>query len=483
MESAAASSSGAWAHGGSRARAALVAGCGLAAVAAATGLVAERAFAQPTTLKYAVSVLAPLLVGAVCLSRDPLRLLVATAIIAAPFDVVASVGGVTLMPLTGLLLLATAVALFDPRTVGQAPTATGTVVVVALALLLPALATGGAQGHYATWLGSTLAAGWLGYVVAQQPGGLRLVLGCVVISTALQSALALYEFSRHVNLDLYRSDVGVAVTQDYFFNFGRDFRPSGTLPDPIALGNLLAIACPLAVGLGVRVRGAAQLAWAAAAILIVVALILSFSRMSWIAAAVGIVVTLLALPANRRLPTVAGVAVVLLAATAIGLVAGGSSLHERFDSIQSPTSRVNRTYQGDLLRQRIWSASLGVARANPVFGTGFDRLQPELSQHLGEAPTGLHAHSAYLQFLAEAGILGLLALLLVMGHAGVSLIVALGRERTLLAGVLGAFVAMLVTWTTDTSIRYTSVSALLAVVLGAGIAQRWLPGRGRVEPA
>ena len=164
-----------------------------------------------------------------------------------------------------------------------------------------------------------------------------------------------------------------------------------------------------------------------------------------------------------------GVAVVV-----IGLSIGGAGLNARFNSISDPTSRVNSTYQGDRERELIWSAAEAVVRQHPIAGTGFGKLEPALGQHLAGAPAGLHAHSVYLQFLAEAGLAGLLALLLLVGHAAVSIVVALGRrERTLLAGALGALSAVLVAWLTDTSVRYVALSVPVAFVLGAGMAQRW----------
>jgi len=454
-------------------RAAVIAACGLLEIAAASGVVAHAVFHQPTTAKYIVTVLAPLLLIAACLAADPLRFVTGAAIIAAPWNFVATVEGVQLAPLTVLLVLALALALFDMRSTLQPPTVTGSVVVVAVAMLVPAFVLGVDQGHYATWIGSTLVAGWLAFLIARRPGGLRFVLSMIAVAAALQGVIAVYEFARHVNLDLYSSSVGQAVTQSYFFNFGTLFRPDGTMSDPIALGDMLAVASPLALGLALSAKvWRERLWWAACAVMIAIGLVLSLSRASWIAVIVGMVVAVVALPPRWRLTAAAAVAGLLIAAGAIGLALGGHSLEARFNSITDPTAKVNRTSATDRLREQIWHSAYLLAESQPVVGIGFGNLEGELSEHLSAAPPGYHAHSVYLQFFAEAGIVGLLALLLIVGHAGTAVLSAFRSERLMMAAITGAMVAMLITWVTDTSPRYTSVSATLAFLLGAAMARR-----------
>jgi hypothetical protein len=64
---------------------------------------------------------------------------------------------------------------------------------------------------------------------------------------------------------------------------------------------------------------------------------------------------------------------------------------------------------------------------------------------------------------------------MLLGHAATGVIRGLGRERVLMAGIAGGILAMLVTWTTETSARYTSVSVLLAFMLGAAMAEHARP--------
>ena len=442
------------------------------ALLASTGAVASHLFHQPTTLKYEVTVFAPLLLVMVCLAKDPVRLVVGAAIVTAPWDLNMTFGGVRLAPVTVLLALAVFLALPTSRDRIPRASVTASVVVLALALLLPALAIGREQPHYITWITSTLVAGWLAIRIAQQPGGMRFLLSMLVVAAAVQGLAAIYEYFHHANLNLYSSEVDQTVSQSYFFNFGREFRPSGTLPDPDTLGNMLALACPLALMLTMSASSRlARLTWSACALLITIALTLTFSRASWIGAAAGVIIVMIALPTSLRLRAAVGILALLAATVVIGLSLGGSDLRERFASIQNPTARIYRTAQGDEDREQIWSAALEIASAHPIVGTGLGRLEEHLSEHLAEAPEGLHAQSVYFQFLAESGALGLLALLLLVGHAATGIAAGIRRERVMMAGVAGAMVAVLIGWTTDTSARYTSMSVIVAFVFAAAIVQ------------
>ena len=457
----------------SRVRALAAVGFGALSILAATGLIATHVFHEPTTLKYVVTVIAPLLLSVVCLTREPLRLLVGAAIVTAPWDLNVTLQGVKISPVTLLLALAAFVALLSPeRRSAARASATATVVTLAVVLLLPALAIGREQPHFLTWIIATLAAGWLAIQIAREPGGLRFVIAMLVLAATAQGLIAFYEYARHANLNLYSSEVNETVSQHYFFSFANSFRPAGTLPDPDSLGNMLALACPLALALAVEASTRLlRLTWAACALIITVALTISFSRMSWIGAAVGVVLVLALLPGRRRLAASAGIVALLLATVLIGLSVGGAHLRERFSSIENPTARVNRTAQGDKEREQIWSASLATAYAHPAVGVGLGRLQEHLSENLGASKEGLHAQSVYFQFFAEAGIAGLLALALLLAHAATGIFAGLSRERLLMAGVAGAFVAVLLGWITDTTARYTSVSVMIAFLFGGAMAQ------------
>jgi O-antigen ligase len=458
-----------------RPRLLIVAGALGVSLIGATGFIAAHAFSQQSTLKYAVTAIAPLLIVATALAAEPLRVLAAAAIFTAPLEFVTTFHGVSVSAFTVLLAMACVIALLDYRAV-RPPTPTGTVITLVVALLAPAVVLGSSQGHYAGWIIETVAAGWVAFVIASQPGGLRFIVGMVVITATFQSLVGLYEVVTRTTVNLYSTSGTAAVQKSDYYSFNGDtHRPPGTLTDPIALGNLLALSCPLAVSLAVSARPLLhRLAWAACGGLIAMVLVLTFSRMSWIGGPVGIAVALAALPSRARITAAIGVAAVGFVALTLAVGLSGTALTKRFDSIAHPTSTSNQTAQGDRLRIRIWHAAEDAGMQHPLTGTGFGNLQPKLGRYLGASPKGLHAHSVYLQFFASAGLCGVLALLLLVVHCLAGFIRGMSADRLLMSGMLGALAATLVTWTTDTSLRYTEISAMLAFTFGAGLAQRWL---------
>jgi O-antigen ligase len=363
---------------------------------------------------------------------------------------------------------------------GRGRTATGLGVLAALALLAGPVALSQDPATYTLWLGVLVTCGWLAFRLAQEPGGVRLVLGLVVAAAGVQAVLAIWEAKTGQRLNLYDVSGQSAVSSQDFFNFEREKRPSGAMPDPIALGNVLALACPLVIALANETRSKlVTFMLLGVAGLIAVGLAFTLSRMSWIGAAVGVVVTLVLLPPPARGRSGIAVACVLALVVQLAIAFGGAALHDRFASIQAPTSRVNRTSGGDQIRLGLWRAAIGVAEAHPVFGTGYGKVVPELAKRTDGVAPGGHAHSVYLQFLAEAGVAGALALLLVITGVIRDLWQGIrdhrdGGLRLLVAGMAGSLASILVVWATDYNVRYTQVGAIIAVVFGAAAAQRTL---------
>jgi O-antigen ligase len=460
-------------------RALVVVGAIVATVLGACGITARALFTETSQIKYLVSVMAPVVVVFVALAADPLRLLFALAVVVAPFTFVTTIGGVTLSPLVVVLVAALIVAALSLEG-GHGHTATGLGVLAALALLAGPVALSQDPATYTLWLGVLVTCGWLAFRLAQEPGGLRLVLGLVVAAAGVQAVLATWEAKTGQHLNLYDVSGQSAVSSQDFFNFEREKRPSGAMPDPIALGNVLALACPLVIALANEARSRlAALTLVGVAGIISAGVAFTLSRMSWIGAAVGVVVTLILLPPPARLRSGIAVACVLALVVQLVVAFGGAALHDRFASIEAPTSRVNRTSGGDQIRVGLWRAAIGVAEDDPVFGTGYGKLVPELAKRTDGVAPGGHAHSVYLQFLAEAGIAGALALLLVIAAVVRDLWQGLrdhrdGDLRLLVAGMAGSLACILVVWVTDYNVRYTQVGAIIAVIFGAAAAQRTL---------
>jgi hypothetical protein len=115
-------------------RALVVIGAIVATMLGACGITSRALFTETSDIKYLVSVAAPLVAVFVALAADPLRVLVALAIVVAPFTFVTTISGVTLSPLVVVLVAALIVAALSLEG-GRGRTATGLGVLAALALL------------------------------------------------------------------------------------------------------------------------------------------------------------------------------------------------------------------------------------------------------------------------------------------------------------------------------------------------------------
>ncbi len=227
---------------------------GLLAILGAAGLTAPFLFADPDRIKYAATVVGPLVVLAACVADDPLRVFVGASIVAAPFSsLVATFAGQEVSVITPLLIASVGLAVATGR-VGSSISPVGAAAVLAGALLIVPLASGD-WGPYLTLI---LVASALAYTVArvarQGPGGLRFVLGALVASAATQAVIALWEFQTGNQFNPYRESASAVFGRNYFFGFEDLNRPSAALFDPISLGNVLALALPVAIALGVTAK-------------------------------------------------------------------------------------------------------------------------------------------------------------------------------------------------------------------------------------
>ncbi len=340
----------------------LVAACGVLALLSATGLVSGHLFHNPTALKYAVTVAAPLLLGALLATHNALALITGLLVVAAPFaEYEMPLGGVEVPLLAAVLAVAgycVAVAPAAPRRRSALHTGGW---LLALALLLPLAQAGVPLGVTAT-LGSMFAAAYLASRVSANDDGQRMLVWAFLGSAALQAAIALWENTTGHRLNLYGLS-GTATLAGNFFQFGTSTRPPGAFPDPISLGNLLAVATPLAAGLALdgvaRRRYVGVLAALAGLGLVVAGLLVTLDRMSWIGALVGLAVAALLVPGSRRIK-VGGAAV--LGAGAILIVSGlGTSrtLSERAATILHPLN-ASGAASGDILRVEIWQRAVAV---------------------------------------------------------------------------------------------------------------------------
>ncbi|MFD6420048.1 O-antigen ligase family protein [Streptomyces sp. NPDC060194] len=235
-----------------------------------------------------------------------------------------------------------------------------------------------------------------------------------------------------VALALGQGAVGVAqfLTGTGASYMGQDIRAVGTFGPSDVMGMAtvvsygLVVCVALALGLGpgpagVRTRQAAVVFGA----LLVVPLVLSFSRGAWIATVAACLLQVV-LSGGRRalrvLATVSALGVVLV----LGFGVGSAMLKERVSSITQVTGAPDRSVTD---RYTMWAAAVEMWRAEPVTGVGLKGF-PEyrdsnasLALSAGSDTAGagqgykkqalLSPHNMYLLVLGEQGALGLVTLL------------------------------------------------------------------------
>lgn len=454
-----------------------------AALASATGIVQLKAFQYPSTLKYSLTILAPVVVLVASLIKRSLRAITATAIVVAPFaGATASIAGTRVSILVPCLLGGAAVASLSGPPVRR-PASLATAGVLAFPLLAVPLAMGSGNRAFIVALGTLLVMGWLVARTAEEPAGTVVVLAAMAVSAAIQSAIAIWQARTGHQLNLYSTAGTNQFSTSYLFTYGDTRRPPGAFGDPISLGNMLAISLPPGCALALHVRNLwARLVLGAIALVTALALALTLSRAAWVGALAGLLVTVAVLPrpARRRLvPVFAGG---LAAVAAVSLALAGPAVRDRLLSVADPTAvhgqpAAQRSFAyGDQNRLRYWQVALvdGFAQ-HPLAGIGIDDMGAFLRDHTANVgrgiPTGtlvfLHAHSTYFQLLGEGGLLALALLALFLRGLFRDARAGLRAHPVLGAGLAGGSVALLICWGTDWVIHNEPVAASVAVLLGA----------------
>jgi O-antigen ligase len=461
----------------------LAALCGLAVIAGVSGLTATMVFRQTGNLKWVLAFGGPLALLFVLNSRQPLRLLVGAVIVAAPFGSLRATFSGVAIPFFAVLLvttIATAI-LTGPRPRRLSPL--GAAGIVGAVLLAIPLVSGAGVSAHVILIGTAALVAWLISAVAREPGGMRFVLGSLVVAGLVQAAIAIWEVHTSHQVNFYGSAGSAVFGSGYFFGFDQTFRPIGSFYDPIGLGNVLGLAMPVGLVLAVGQESVGKRLLGTAAIgVIAVGLLLSLSRMSWVGGAAGLVLATLLLPPHERRR---GIMVLLPLGVILALVVagvGGTSIGDRFSSVFHPRAAKVSTATGDQQRVEQWAASLKIWASQPVAGAGLGNMAQALATRLPYTNSDAQAQSTYLQLLGEGGILGAGALvLLLLTQARVLFHGLRSSHRTIAAGLAGATLALMVEWTTDVSVRYTPVAACMAVLFGAA-AGLW-HGLHRLEEA
>jgi putative inorganic carbon (HCO3(-)) transporter len=191
---------------------------------------------------------------------------------------------------------------------------------------------------------------------------------------------------------------------------------------------------------------------AACALLLVSALVFSWSRGAWLGALAAVAVIAAPLPRRTWLgvSAMALAIAILLSANAIGLLPGAirARLTDFTQQAQVYDVRgvgINDANYAVLERLAHWQAAGEMIRYHPWTGVGFSNYEPVYSQYaLMNWPIALgHAHNYYLNVAAELGVPGLVFYVLLWGaifwQTARALRRGAGWERGLALGLLGAW--------------------------------------------
>jgi len=288
-------------------------------------------------------------------------------------------------------------------------------------LLLPLLAVFGA-GLLAGALGFNPIAGLLFTGV----GGLGIIWHCSIVRFYGDPNVALAIFWSFLASGTLAAAVAIAMVitripaAQYALQHGR---ATGTFILPGELAGYLIALLPIAYVLGVvgAQRALRVMAWVALGVGLV-ALALTYSRAGWMGFAAAFAF-LFASRTRRGL----GVA-------ALFVIGGAAAVLLLFNAHHNPSE--------DYTRLSIWQAAVQIIDRFPLTGVGpfnFSRLYAVVRAPDGD-PTAFHAHSTYLTFFAEFGIVGLAAAAWTFWRFAAEL-----RRRIAVAPAADAFLALGVT--------------------------------------
>jgi O-antigen ligase/tetratricopeptide (TPR) repeat protein len=274
---------------------------------------------------------------------------------------------------------------------------------------------------------------------------------------------------------------------------GMILRARGPFINPDHFADYLAMILPFALAGALFRTDLVPRGWTTAlrlgsvlvAFVIVCALLLSLSRGGWAAAAfgVGLLVVMFFLQSERRRAVFARHANARTLRWAAAVALGLFVLALMFVGPQGrslTTARLTQTAAGSMTmaeRAVLWRGSLAMTRDFPLFGVGLGAWG-ELFTRYGQAPWSPYlfyreAHNDYLQFIAEAGLLAMLALVWVAWRLVRQIAAGLRagdpRKWPLLAAVVAATGAVALHETVDFSLQIPANAMLLAILLGLGL--------------
>lgn len=329
----------------------------------------------------------------------------------------------------------------------------------------------------------------LGTQVARTTADLRALLNMLTVIGVIVALHSIVESTAHVFL-FETADHHKTVFRYGFFTLGTGsttIRASSFLGNPDSDGPFLAVMACCALGLLVTAKAwPARILAAAETLVIVVALLFTYTAAAWIAFGCALVVFLaLATHGLRRLYLFGGTAAAGLAMFLI--------FRTHFAALFAHAQGPNELS----LRVQIWDTAVHLVSTHPLFGIGlgigapYERVAAPVARALGDRLDS-HPHNAFLELAVVAGIPLLLVFLAVLALAARRLLLhyirAAWAERALFAAALAGVTVLCVdgladrTWTLPpiAAIGWLLLSAAAAPALGAALARAGDHTAGRV---
>ncbi|HJP71906.1 MAG TPA: O-antigen ligase family protein [Candidatus Limnocylindria bacterium] len=269
--------------------------------------------------------------------------------------------------------------------------------------------------------------------------------------------------------------------------FGEGVRIGSFLGNPNMLASVIGLALPFALFTSAR---GDRLRWPArvALFVLVLALLLTYSRGGWLAVGIGLIVGALLLE-WRALPVLA-VVVALAWGTAAVLPRGGGPIDELAGPVDSTVDRFAHLGGGDDLRARFLRDGLPIVDDHPVLGVGPGRYGGAVaaivpSPVYDEYDTGLFGyrtvHNFWLHLLGETGVVGTTLFLALIAGLLIRFVRAArsasGVAFVVLAGTATMLVVASLNSATEMIFEGNMPSVLIWLMLG--IASCLAPGWGR----
>ncbi|MBN1660067.1 MAG: O-antigen ligase family protein [Anaerolineae bacterium] len=289
------------------------------------------------------------------------------------------------------------------------------------------------------------------------------------------------------------------VGPEPFILFGRFMRAYGSFAQPNPYAGYLGLTLPVALGLLVAwilslrkstpIVSACWLLWSGGCgVLMLAALVMSWSRGAWLGFAAA--AAAMAVAAVARSGRAAVLVIILVAVVLYGVLAGGlahlpPALVQRFDDFLPYLGltdvrgrEITDANFAVLERMAHWQAAIGMWTDHPWLGVGagnYEVVYDRYALPLWPLPLG-HAHNYYLNVGAEAGIVGLGAYLFLYGAVLLSAWRAarrlIGWEWGVALGVLGVGVHLGVHHLFD-NLFVHGIYLHLAILLGILSAFTW----------